>query len=175
MLRGSKVIVRGTERADLRRMWELEQNNPDLVLLNRDTWAPSSLANFEHTFEKQLGEPSNWFVIEAAGQPIGWIGLLDPNRRDGTVGLGVGIFDPNYLGKGYGREAIALLLDWAFRIQNWRRVWLSVLADNERAIRAYRALGFVEEARLREHDVVRGELVDEVWMGLLRAEWLARG
>lgn len=175
MLRGTKVIVRATERADLKRLWELEQNNPDLVLLNRDTWTPSSLASFEHAFEKQLGEPSFWFVIEADAQPIGSIGLIDMNRRDGTAGLGIGIFDPDYLGKGYGREALSLFLDWAFRMQNWRRIWLSVLATNERAIRAYRALGFVEEARLREHSVVRGEITDDLMMGLQRDEWLARG
>lgn len=174
MLRGTRVIVRATERADLRRLWELEQNNPELVLLNRDSWTPQSLASFEHAFEKQLGEPGGWFVIEADGQPIGSIGLMDQSRRDGTAQLGVGIFDPEYVGKGYGREAIGLVLDWAFRVQSWRRIWLTVLATNERAVRAYRGLGFVEEARLRQHSLWRGEIVDDLMMGLLRDEWLAR-
>lgn len=174
MLRGTRVIVRAMERADLKRLWELEQNNPDLVMLNRDTWTPRSLASFEQAFEKQLSETPDWFVIEADRQPIGTIGLMEQSRRDGTAMLGIGIFDPNYLGRGYGREAMALFLDWAFLTCNWRRIWLSVLATNERAIRAYRALGFVEEARLRQQSVVRGEIMDDVLMGLLRDEWLAR-
>lgn len=66
-----------------------------------------------------------------------------------------------------------LQLGWAFRVQNWRRVWLTTLACNERAIRAYRKLGFVEEGRLREHAFFAGEYVDELQMGMLRSEWQA--
>ena len=44
-----------------------------------------------------------------------------------------------------------LLLDYAFRLRNLRRVWLEVHASNERAIRAYSSCGFVEEGRMREH------------------------
>lgn len=175
MLRGAKVIIRATERADVKQLWELEQQNPDLVLLNRDSWTPESLASFEHDFEKRLGNSPSWFVIEADGKPIGSIGLMDQSRRDGTAQLGIGIFDPDYVGHGYGREALTLFLDWAFRIQNWRRIWLTVLGNNERAIRAYRAVGFVEEARLREQSVWCGQIVDDLMMGLLRDEWFQRG
>ena len=174
MLRGAKVIIRATERADIRRLWELEQQHTDLVLLNRDSWTPESLASYEHEFERRLGQTPSWFVIEADGKVIGSIGLMDQHRRDGTAQLGIGIFDPDYVGRGYGREALRLFLDWAFGIQSWRRIWLTVLADNERAIRAYRGVGFVEEARRRQHAIWSGEIVDEVMMGLLRDEWRQR-
>ena len=85
--------------------------------------------------------------------------------------MGVGIYDPEYVGKGYGRDAVTKLLDWSFGILNLRRVALETLATNERAIRAYRACGFVEEGRLREHEYVDGHYVDIVAMGVLRSEW----
>ena len=44
-------------------------------------------------------------------------------------------------------------------------------ATNERAIRCYRACGFVEEGRLRQHDYSDGAYVDVVAMGILRDEW----
>ena len=115
------------------------------------------------------------FVIEVDGKTIGHIGLHPwRNRRAGTASFGVGIYDPDYLGKGYGREAINLLLDWAFRIQNYRRIGLTTDATNERAIRAYLACGFVEEGRRRQHEYVNGRYVDEVIMGILRSDWEAR-
>ena len=52
-------------------------------------------------------------------------------------------------------------------------LWLDTWATNERAIRCYQALGFVQEARLRRHVFVDGEYVDELVMGLLRDEWRA--
>jgi RimJ/RimL family protein N-acetyltransferase len=85
--------------------------------------------------------------------------------------LGITIGDKNYWGQGYGREAVSLLLGYAFRLRNMRRVYLSVNGTNERAIRAYRACGFVEEGRLRQHVWSNGQYIDLVYMGALREEW----
>jgi diamine N-acetyltransferase len=173
MLHGQHVVIRALERDDLKRLHELEQNH-ELVLLNREEWTPASLASMEHRFDKHLGETPSWFVIAADGIVIGGIGLMQQSRINGTAALGIGIFDPAYLGRGYGRDALQVFLGWAFQIQNWRKIWLSVLASNERAIRAYRAVGFVQEARLREHTIFNGRIDDEILMGLLREEWEAR-
>ena len=66
---------------------------------------------------------------------------------------------------------MSALLDYCFRHLNMHRVWLGVLATNERAIRSYRACGFQEEVRRRRHIWIDGELRDEIMMGVLRAEW----
>ncbi len=50
-------------------------------------------------------------------------------------------------------------------------MWLEVHASNERAIRAYRSCGFVEEGRMREHIWLDGRYLDNVLMGVLRDEW----
>ena len=52
-----------------------------------------------------------------------------------------------------------------------RRVWLETHAANERAIRSYKACGFVEEGRMREHIWLAGRFVDNIIMGVLREEW----
>jgi RimJ/RimL family protein N-acetyltransferase len=87
------------------------------------------------------------------------------DRRSGVSAFGIGIYDPTFLGQGYGREAIGLMLDWAFQIQNYQKIWLDTWATNQRAIRCYHSLGFVEEGRLR--DRVRlpcGDYVDDISM-----------
>lgn len=175
MLSGKKVALRAMEREDLKRLHELHAN-VELVLLGTNSWEPEPLAAWEKEFDKHVeDEDKSDFVIEVDGKVIGHIGLVRwRNRRAGTAELGVGINDPEYVGKGYGRDAINVLLDWAFRIQNYRRVLLHTNATNERAIRAYRACGFIEEGRLREDDYVDGQYVDTLVMGILRAEWEAR-
>jgi RimJ/RimL family protein N-acetyltransferase len=174
MLQGQKVRLRALEREDLKRLHKLERNI-ELSLPRDGHWQPLSLSAFEQRFEPRMNaDEKSWFAIEADGKVIGSIGLHDQNRLTGVTSFGIGINDPDYIGRGYGREAIALALDWAFRIQNWRRVWLDVAANNERAIRAYQALGFVEEGRQRQHSYLNGGYVDLVMMGLLRSEWEAR-
>jgi RimJ/RimL family protein N-acetyltransferase len=174
MLKGEKVTLRSVERDDLKRLHELERD-VELMLLGDGDWQPVPLAAFEKNFDKYLEtEEKDWFVIEVDGKVIGSIGLHHKNRRDGSSQFGISIYDRAYLSQGYGREAVQLLLDWAFRVQNYRRIWLDTLATNERAIRSYRACGFVEEGRLRQHFYHDGEYVDAVLMGLLRNEWDAR-
>lgn len=173
MLRGEQVVLRPIQRDDLKRLYELQQN-VDLVVLAFGAWFPFPLARMEERFDKNVAEEQTWFAIEVEGVVIGTTGLKDIERRDGTASVGISITDPAYLGEGHGRDALKALLDWGFRGQNFRRIWLDTLATNERAIRSYRACGFVEEGRLRKHFYFDGAYVDAVVMGILRSEWEAR-
>ncbi len=69
---------------------------------------------------------------------------------------------------------VGLLLEYAFNLRNLQRVWLTVNATNERAIRCYAACGFVDEGRMRRHIWLRGRYDDLVTMGILREEWEKR-
>ncbi|MFN8480331.1 MAG: GNAT family protein [Kouleothrix sp.] len=174
MLRGEHVILRAFEREDMKTLHEL-QKNVDLVLLSDGEWEPWPLAASEKHFEKHLEDQErSGFIIEVDGVVIGGCGLHHSHRRDGSTQFGIGIHHPEYVGKGYGPDAIRVLLRWAFHVQNWRRVWLTTLACNERALRAYQKLGFVEEGRLREESFFDGKYVDVLQMGMLRREWEAR-
>src|SRR5688572_16392078 len=118
MLKGERVTLRAVERDDLKRLHEL-QRNVDLVLLGDGEWDPQPLAAREQRYDKHASdEDKAWFVIEVAGTVIGDLNLHHRDRRSRVSAFGIGIYDPEYLGQGYGREAIGLLLDWAFRIQN---------------------------------------------------------
>jgi RimJ/RimL family protein N-acetyltransferase len=74
---------------------------------------------------------------------------------------------------GYGAEAIAVLLDYAFGERGLNRVGLSVFEFNEDAIAAYKKLGFREEGRLR--GALRRDDVfhDAILMSILSQEWRA--
>jgi diamine N-acetyltransferase len=175
MLRGERVILRPLEKEDLKKLHDLDAN-VELHMLAGSSWEPWPLAAYEKDFEKHLeSQEKSDFVIEVDGNVIGEIGLHEwRNRRAGSASFGVSILDPNYLGQGYGREAINLLLDWCFRVMNYRRIHLETLASNERAVRCYKSCGFVEEGRLRQHEYYNGAYTDVLVMGILREEWEER-
>ncbi len=114
------------------------------------------------------------FMIEADAKTIGFIAIHRFNWTDRTCFLGIKIGDREYWSKGYGRESIELLLGYAFRIRNLRKVNLYTNSDNPRAIRCYAACGFVEEGRLRQQFWSNGKYVDQVHMGILSEEWEAK-
>jgi RimJ/RimL family protein N-acetyltransferase len=114
-------------------------------------------------------------ALDVPGAPrlIGTIELrnLSAESRRGEIGLNIG--DPAYRGRGYGTEALRLLCRFAFEEMDLRRLELSVLEFNARAIRSYRSVGFVEEGRQRERMFILGQYYDDVVMGLLREEFEA--
>jgi RimJ/RimL family protein N-acetyltransferase len=175
MLIGERVTLRATTREDLPKIWAFN-NDLDVELAGGgDPPMPQSFERLVADWEREVakgGRDDAVFAIEVEGQFIGQCVLMHANETAQTVELGIAIGDKRYWGRGYGREVITMLLEYAFRYRNYRRVWLWVHADNERAIRSYIACGFVEEGRLREHVYSNGRYVDAVYMGVLRDEWV---
>ena len=178
MLIGQKVRLRAINREDLERLCQFNNDVEVEVAGGGDPPMPQSLARLQAEFDANAakgGRDGTFFGIEADGVFIGQCGLYDLNGENGSAMLGIAIGDKNYWGKGYGRDAIRVLLDYAFRLRSLRRVGLSVNGNNARAIRAYRACGFVEEGRLRAAVWSAGAFVDFVYMGILREEWQGGG
>jgi RimJ/RimL family protein N-acetyltransferase len=175
MLKGEKVTLREVRDSDYDRLTEFNNNFEIWVMADDDPPAPRTRKQVQTEIEEWIKDGTAIpFVVEADGEVIGDCGLHHLAEHSRTCSFGIALHGDEYLGKGYGREAVSLLLDFAFRLRNMRRVWLTVNADNERAIRSYKALGFTEEGRLREHVWQDGAYHDWVYMGLMRTEWEAR-
>ena len=116
---------------------------------------------------------SSCWAIESEGDLAGAAFLTDVREDGRKARLAIGMYAPALLGRGLGTEAIRLVLRHAFGTLGMHRVDLKVLADNDRAIAAYRACGFVEEGRERESCWVDGRWHDDVVMGVLDREFAA--
>jgi RimJ/RimL family protein N-acetyltransferase len=174
MLQGDRVTLRALERADLPHLHAMSNNLEVELAGGGDPPMPQSLTRVEADFDREAaqgGRDRGFFVIEADGQFIGLVVLHSFDDVAHTALLGIAIGDKAYWGRGYGREAVGLILRYAFRYHHLERVWLRVHARNQRAIRAYQACGFVEEGRLRRHVWSDGAYDDLVMMGILRDEW----
>jgi RimJ/RimL family protein N-acetyltransferase len=176
MLKGEKVILRAMRRDDLERLCQFNNDVEVEVAGGGDPPIPQSLARLQAEYDANVskgGRDGTGFAIEADGQCIGQCALFQFDDVAHTCALGITIGDKAYWGRGYGTDAVRLLLDYAFRLRNIWRVYLTVNSTNERAIRAYRRCGFVEEGRLRAHVWSDGKYIDLVHMGILRDEWEA--
>jgi RimJ/RimL family protein N-acetyltransferase len=102
---------------------------------------------------------------------IGDVGLDGVNwhHRESFVGIGIGSRED--WGKGYGTDAMRVILRYAFTELNLYRVSLNVFEYNERAIRSYEKAGFTVEGRLRQYMHRDGRRWDVVFMGILQPEW----
>jgi RimJ/RimL family protein N-acetyltransferase len=155
--------------------WNL--NSEYVRLLNSSARPMQSAKSNAKWMEKEAEEisPANYYFsirTLAEDKLLGELGLevVDWSGRDAFVGLGIG--ETEYWSKGYGTDVMNILLRFAFTEINLRRVTLTVFEYNPRAIRSYEKVGFRHEGHLRNFVNREGRRWNEVYMGILREEWM---
>ncbi len=125
-------------------------------------------------FEKDDTENSLFMIRTLEDQKtIGFIELGGYDWIDRNAWVGIGIGDAAYWGKGYGTDAMNIILRFAFREQNLHRVNLGVFRYNERAVRSYEKSGFKYEGAERDAVYREDQYHDCLVMGVLQSEWQA--
>ncbi len=90
----------------------------------------------------------------------------------GMIRLSIG--QPDDRGKGYGSEALRMLLRYAFDELNLHRIGVDTFEYNTGALRFLERNGFVVEVRRRQAIHRDGRRWDALMLGMLREEWAAR-
>jgi RimJ/RimL family protein N-acetyltransferase len=168
MIKGSVVTLRRVEPDDYPHI--LRWQNDPVVFRWMDYTRPFSAEDIKQSEERATVE-GHPFIVEVEGKPLGRIGLNNFRPRDGLASLYIFIGERDTWGKGYGRDSLMTLLAYAFDTCNLRMVELWTLADNDRAIRVYKACGFVEESRLRDRSWVEGHFIDHLIMSITAEEF----
>jgi RimJ/RimL family protein N-acetyltransferase len=158
------------------------QDSEYLRLLDNDPARMFSAKKIKEWLEKDFveAEPADNFLFMirtlAEERLIGFVGLDGIRWNHGNSYVGIGLGEREYWGKGYGTDAMRLVLRYAFAELNLHRVSLTVFEYNPRAIRSYKKAGFVVEGRARQFLNRDGHRWDLIYMGILREEWeRARG
>jgi len=126
----------------------------------------------EARFQQSEADPArlSWVIETREGKPLGVIALVAVDEVHGRAELGISIGEKAYWGRGYGTDAIRVLLAHAFGALSLRRVTLITDADNERGIRSYEKTGFVREGLLSAHRLRYGRPIDMLAMAALKPE-----
>lgn len=174
MIEGKLVNLRARETGDIERM--TRWINDREVQHFHSARYPWSLAAEEAFMGPRIARPIAFgevlFAIETKdGVHIGSCGLHGASPEDRRAELGIMIGEKAYWSKGYGTDAVATMVRFAFGEMDLNRVELHVFDFNARGIAAYRKGGFVQEGRLRQHHYQDGAYHDVVVMAVLRDEW----
>lgn len=107
-------------------------------------------------------------------QVIGDVQIGDIDSKNRSAFIRISIDQNAYQGKGYGSEALLLMLDYGFGILNLHRIELNVFAFNERAIHTYEKLGFQREGVQRQALYYNHAYHDSILMSMLADEYRAK-
>lgn len=172
LFHGELVKLTGVRDEDFALMMKWGEDAEYLRNVDTDIAIPKTKQHFEA--ESTSSSNSVYFQVRTIqeDQLIGFVVIhsIEWNNRAGMLAIGIG--EAKNRNKGYGTEALRLILRYAFHELNLTRVGLDVIDYNKRAIRAYEKVGFQQEGRLRSAVLRDGESYDRVLMGILYSEWL---
>jgi len=113
-----------------------------------------------------------FFIVLSDGDTlIGQISIHDIDHLNRHAFLGIMIGETEHHGKGYGTEAVRLILDYGFNQLNLHNIMLSVHEDNLAGIACYKKIGFKESGRRREWIFKNGKYIDVIYMDILESEF----
>ena len=173
---GRRVALRRPQPGDLEALvrW---YRDPEIARLTRYQTRPMTKAEIERFFQVRLLAPDA-LAYSIVGLPswrlIGFTTFSSLDGDNASVLFHITIGERDAGGQGLGTEATELMVGHAFEGLGLHRVGLAVFSYNERAIRAYQKAGFKIEGRLRDAIMRDGRYHDEVQMGVLESDWVAR-
>jgi RimJ/RimL family protein N-acetyltransferase len=147
--------------------------------LSRLPAIPLSAAQMKKKYEaieKEVDESKRLFHFTIRSREddrlLGFTRIEGIEWTHGTCSLKLAIGDPAERNKGFGSEALVLMLRYAFNELNLYRVSVVVGDDNPMGLRFFIRHGFVEEVRRRKSILRDGQTYDLLHLGMLQDEWL---
>ncbi len=172
-LYSSKIHLGVLEEEDLKKIFKWK-NDCELSKLIKAHPLPNAKFEVEEWLKKNQSDKNHIiFGIRSteSNELVGIIRLMFIDWISSVAEAGIFIGDPENRDRGYGKEAMKIMLNFAFRDLNLHKVNLKVLESNKIAIKLYESLGFVTEGILRSNFWVEGKYEDIIVMGILKDEW----
>lgn len=166
MLKGHVVDLELVERTELSVIWEWWSDAE--FMGEYEPLEQSTLARLEKDFDG-MGDAQWYFLKKKDGSRIGYICSFPSS---GCVGIGYVLLRSEW-GKGYGTEAVQLMVDYLFLKKDIVRIQAETHPDNLASQRVLEKAGFVKEGIRRRAFFSRGVWRDTALWSLIREDWKA--
>ncbi len=174
---GERIYMRPLEVADVTDEYLHWMNDVELAKYIPAMTFPGTRAAVEEYVAREARNPATVFlaIIEKdTGRHVGNIKLGPISWVDRNAEYGRLLGDVAARSKGYGSEAVRMILRYAFEVLNLHKVFATCLASNKAAIRSNEKNGLSVEATIKEKRYVEGHYEDVVYMGINKPTYLDR-
>lgn len=153
LLQNNRICLRAPEPEDLELLYRWE-NNPAWWGLG-NTLAPYSRYQLKayiaesHRDIFELKQLRLMVVVCSTAETVGMVDLYDFDPHHGRAGIGI-LIDPRYQQQGLGREALALLEEYAFSFLRLHQLFVHIPAVNTASKALFAACSFVQTGVLTD-------------------------
>ena len=168
-LQGELINLRSLKFEDLAFLYSLE-NNKSLWELSQ-TQKPFSkevLRNYLETAQRDIQETTQLrlLIISKANEPMGFIDLFDYDAYNKRAGVSIVLIEM-YRQKGYGKDALNLLVKYSFDKLFIHQLYCNVLEDNFASICLFESVGFTKVGIKKEWRYYKGVFKNEYLFQLI--------
>ena len=162
MIQGEQVTLRPLAEDDLDPLAEIIRQ-PSVACWWGEAEEPERLRD-------NLRMDGDAWAIELGGELIGWLGFAEETEPEyRQVGFDISLSEHTQ-GRGLGPDALRAAIRWFASERGHHRFTIDPNTGNERAIRAYSAVGFKPVGVMRRCELVDGQWTDGLLMDLLIEE-----
>lgn len=171
-LEGKKVYLRPIELADTNWYFaSLYDRNTRKLTGTQKHYSREQIAAYIEGKSQDSSSVLLLIVTCDGDMPVGDIAIQNIDTINRNANIRLAINRGSHQGKGYGTEALRLMLDYGFGILNLHRIELNVFSYNERAMHVYEKVGFKREGVQREALFYDHKYYDSILMSILEDEY----
>lgn len=164
-LTGEKLYLRALEPEDLDFIYQIE--NDESIWEISATQTPYSrflIKQYLENAHQDIYEAKQLrlVMVNLKKENIGLIDLFDFDPKNKRVGVGLLIAKGEHRHKGYGKEALQLVCEYAFKHLHMHQVYANIGEDNEASIKLFESLDFMQIGVKRDWTFVSGKFKNEI-------------
>ncbi|WP_299782590.1 GNAT family protein [uncultured Formosa sp.] len=169
-LKGKHIYLRGLEPEDLDYIHKVENDESIWELSNTQT-------PYSRYLIKQYLEQAHLDIYEVKqlrlvisdydNNTIGLIDIFDFDFKNRKAGIGILINDVEKRDKGYGSEALSLLINYCFIQLQLHQVYCNISEDNKASLKLFTNQGFQNVGLKKDWNLVNGTYKNEFLFQLI--------
>lgn len=173
-LKGENIYLRALEPEDLEFVFAIENDETIWEISNTQT-------PYSRFLIKQYLENAHQDIYEAkqlrlaickveTKKAIGLIDLFDFDPKNHRAGIGIVIQHEIDRGKGVGKEALGLLVDYAFNQLNLHQLYANIGVNNDISLKLFTTFGFQKIGIKKDWVYLRGNYYDEAILQMINTQ-----
>ncbi|GAA3625376.1 GNAT family N-acetyltransferase [Flavivirga jejuensis] len=144
-LKGENIYLRALEPEDLEFIHTIENDETIWEISNTITpYSKYLIKQYLEQAHKDIFEVKQLRLVISSYKEVsmGMIDLFDFDFKNGRAGVGILVKEANDRGKGYGKEALKLLVDYSFTHLGLHQLYCNISEENEASMTLFTNQGF---------------------------------
>ena len=163
-LNGKHIYLRALEPEDLDFIYTIENDESFWEISNTQTpYSRYLIKQYLEYAHKDIYEVKQLRLVICGfnDEQIGMIDFFEFDFKNKRAGIGILIKDSENREKGYGREALKLLVNYGFKHLNLHQVYCNISEGNEASIKLFKSQGFEEIGLKKDWNYSKGSFKSE--------------